>query len=109
MLVPAGSKIAVTGGLDFNEHRLIWDKLDRVHAKHPNMVLPHGGSPKDAERIAAKWTDYCRVPQITFKPNWTRQTKASAFKRKDAMLDVLPIGGRRVPQNGNQGNTADKA
>jgi hypothetical protein len=36
--VPAGSKISVTGGLDFNDHRLIWDKLDRVHTKHPDMV-----------------------------------------------------------------------
>ncbi len=46
VLVPAGPKIAVTGGLDFNDHRLIWDRLDRVHAKHLDMVLLHGGSPK---------------------------------------------------------------
>jgi hypothetical protein len=46
VLVPAGPKIAVTGGLDFNDHHLIWDKLDRVHAKHPDMALLHGGSPK---------------------------------------------------------------
>jgi hypothetical protein len=30
VLLPAGPKIAVTGGLDFNDHRLIWDKLDRI-------------------------------------------------------------------------------
>ena len=46
VLLPAGPKIAFTGGLDFNDHRLIWDKLDRVHAKHPDMVLLHGGSPR---------------------------------------------------------------
>src|SRR5438876_9572250 len=45
VLLPAGPKIAFTGGLDFNDHRLIWDKLDQVHAKHPDMVLLHGGSP----------------------------------------------------------------
>jgi hypothetical protein len=28
VLLPAGSKIAVTGGPDFNDHRLIWDRLD---------------------------------------------------------------------------------
>ena len=39
VLLPAGPKIAFTGGLDFNDHRLIWDKLDKVHAKHPDMVL----------------------------------------------------------------------
>ena len=58
VLLPAGPKIAFTGGLDFNDHRLIWDKLDRVHAKHPDMVLLHGGSPKGAERIAACWADH---------------------------------------------------
>ena len=68
VLLPAGPKIAFTGGLDFNDHRLIWDKLDKVHAKHPDMVLLHGGSPKGAERIAARWADHRKVPQIAFKP-----------------------------------------
>lgn len=45
-LLPPGPKVAVTGGLDFNDHRLIWAKLDQVHGKHPDMVLLHGGSPK---------------------------------------------------------------
>ena len=52
VLLPPGPKVAFTGGLDFNDHRAIWDRLDQVHAKHPGMVLLHGGSPKGAERIA---------------------------------------------------------
>jgi hypothetical protein len=109
VLVPAGPKIAVTGGLDFNDHRLIWDKLDRVHAKHPDMVLLHGGSPKGAERIAARWSDHRKVPQIAFKPDWTRHAKAAPFKRNDAMLEVLPIGVMVFPGTGIQDNLADKA
>src|SRR3984893_17691400 len=92
VLLPTGPKIAFTGGLDFNDHRAIWDRLDKVHAKHPDMVLLHGGSPKGAERIAARWADHRKVPQIAFKPNWTRHAKAAPFKRNDQMLDVLPIG-----------------
>src|ERR1700680_5194276 len=64
VLLPAGPKIALTGGLDFNDHRLIWDRLDKVHAKHPDMVLLHGGSPKGAERIAARRAAHRKVPQI---------------------------------------------
>jgi hypothetical protein len=109
VLVPAGPKIAVTGGLDFNDHGLIWDKLDRVHAKHPDMVLLHGGSPKGAERIAAKWADHRKVPQIAFKPDWTRYAKAAPFKRNDAMLEALPIGVMVFPGTGIQDNLADKA
>ena len=109
VLLPAGPKIAFTGGLDFNDHRLIWDKLDKVHAKHPDMVLLHGGSPKGAELIAAKWADHRKVPQIAFKPDWTKHAKAAPFKRNDQMLDVLPIGVMVFPGTGIQDNLADKA
>ena len=49
--------------------------LDKVRAKHPDMVLLHGGSPKGAERIAACWADNRKVPQIVFKPDWARTAK----------------------------------
>jgi YspA, cpYpsA-related SLOG family len=109
LLLPPGPKIAVTGGLDFNDHRLIWDRLDKVHAKHPDIVLLHGGSPKGAELIAAKWANNRKVPQIAFKPDWTKHAKAAPFKRNDAMLDVLPIGVIVFPGSGIQDNLADKA
>jgi hypothetical protein len=109
VMLPAGPKIAFTGGLDFNDHRLIWDTLDKVHAKHPDMVLLHGGSPKGAELIAAKWADNRNVPQVAFKPDWTKHAKAAPFKRNDQMLDVLPIGVIVFPGTGIQDNLADKA
>jgi hypothetical protein len=109
VMLPSGPKIAFTGGLDFNDHRLIWDKLDQVFAKHADMVLLHGGSPKGAERIAARWADHRKVPQIAFKPDWTKHAKAAPFKRNDAMLDALPIGVLVTPGSGIQANLADKA
>ena len=109
VMLPPGPKIALTGGLDFNDHRMIWDRLDKVHAKHPDMVLLHGGSPKGAELIAAKWASNRNVPQIAFKPDWTKHAKAAPFKRNDAMLAVLPIGVLHFPGTGIQDNLADKA
>jgi hypothetical protein len=109
VMLPAGPKVAFTGGLDCNDHRAIWAALDRVHAKHPGMVLLHGGSPKGAERIAACWADSRTVPQIAFKPDWTRHAKAAPFRRNDAMLEVLPIGVVVFPGNGIHDNLADKA
>ena len=35
---------------------------------------------------------YPQVPQIAFKPDWTKHAKAAPFKRNDQMLEVLPIG-----------------
>ncbi len=109
VLLPAGPKIAFTGGLDFDDHQLIWAKLDQVHAKHPDMVLIHGKSPKGAEKIASRWADHRKVPQIGFAPDWTRHAKAAPFKRNDAMLDILPIGVIVFPGTGIQDNLADKA
>jgi YspA, cpYpsA-related SLOG family len=108
-LLPPGPKVALTGGFDYNDHHLIWERLDRVHTKHPDMVLLHGGSPKGAELIAAKWATNRKVPQIAFKPDWTKHAKAAPFKRNDAMLEVLPIGVIVFPGNGIQANLADKA
>ena len=108
VMLPAGPKIAFSGG-DSADHKLIWDKLDQVHAKHPDMVLLHGGSPKGAEKIAARWADHRKVPQVAFKPDWTKHAKAAPFKRNDAMLNVLPIGVIVFPGTGIQDNLADKA
>ncbi len=108
-LLPPGPKIAFTGGLDFNDHRAIWDRLDRVRAKHADMVLLHGGSPKGAERIAACWADNRHVAQIVFKPDWTRHAKAAPFKRNDRMLELLPVGLIAFPGSGISANLADKA
>ncbi|WIW50319.1 DUF2493 domain-containing protein (plasmid) [Bradyrhizobium sp. 62B] len=109
IMVPPGPKIALTGGLDFNDYSLIWDRLDKVHAKHPDMVLLHGASPKGAELIGSKWATSRKVPQIAFKPDWTKHAKAAPFKRNDAMLELLPIGVLHFPGTGIQDNLADKA
>ena len=109
VLLPAGPKVAVSGGADYNDHNLIWDKLDQVHAKHPDMVLMHGKSPKGAEKIAARWADHRNVTQMGFAPDWTKHGRAAPFKRNDQMLDVLPIGVMVFPGTGIQENLADKA
>ena len=109
VMLPPGPRIAFTGGADYTDHALIWDSLDKVRVKYPDMVLLHGGSPKGAERIAARWADTRQVPQIAFKPDWAKHAKAAPFKRNDQMLEVLPIGVVAFPGNGIQDNLVDKA
>jgi hypothetical protein len=45
VLAPAGARIAFTGGTECNDHTRIWDALDKLRAKHPDMVLFHGRQP----------------------------------------------------------------
>jgi hypothetical protein len=108
-LMPAGTKIAFSGGASCNDHTRIWESLDKVLAKHPDMVLLHGGTPTGAERIAACWAQARKVPEIVFRPQWDRFHKAAPFKRNDEMLDTLPIGVIIFPGTGIQANLADKA
>lgn len=109
VLIPAGTKIAFGGGIDYNDHERIWAKLDQALAKHPDMVLLHGASPKGAERIAACWAEARKVTQIAFKPNWTKHAKAAPFRRNDDMLSVMPSGVVIFPGSGITENLADKA
>lgn len=108
-LLPQGTKIAFTGGLDCNDHSAIWAALDRVHGKHADMVLMHGGAPRGAERIAVAWADNRSVTQIVFKPDWTRHGKSAPFKRNDRLIELLPIGLIVFPGSGITDNLADKA
>ena len=109
VLLPRGPRIAFTGGHACNDVTRIWDVLDKVRAKHAGMVLLHGGSPKGAELIAAKWADHRVVAQVAFKPDWARHKNAAPFKRNDAMLETLPIGVVVFPGSGISQNLADKA
>jgi hypothetical protein len=109
LLLPIGPKIAFSGGADHTDAKLIWAVLDKVLAKHPDMVLIHGGTPKGAEKAAACWADHRKVTQIAFKPDWTRDGKAAPFKRNDRLLDIVPVGVIVFPGSGITGNLADKA
>lgn len=109
LLVPTGTRIAFTGGIECNDHHRIWSVLDRVHAKHPDMVLLHGGATRGAECIAARWADHRKVAQVVFKPDWNRHRNAAPFKRNDAMLEVLPVGIIAFPGSGISANLTDKA
>ena len=109
LMLPKGPKIAFSGGVDNADHKRIWAVLDKVFAKHPDMVLLHGGTPKGAEKAAACWANNRKVPQVAFKPDWTRDGKAAPFKRNDRMLDIVPVGVIVFPGSGITGNLADKA
>jgi YspA, cpYpsA-related SLOG family len=92
------------------DHTRIWEALDRIRTKHPDMVLlMHGGSPRGAERIAACWADHRKVAQMVFKPDWMRDGRAAPFKRNDRLLEALAIGILAFPRSGISANLADKA
>lgn len=107
-LCPEGTRIAFGGG-DYNDHEAIWNALDATKLKYPDMILLHGGSPKGAEMIAAKWADTRGVTQVVFKPDWKADNRAAPFKRNDKLLATVPQGLIVSPGTGITDNLADKA
>lgn len=109
-LAPEGPKVLISGGMDYADADAIFAALDKTRAKHPNMVLIHGGAPRGTDLIAAKWASHRKVDQVTFKPDWNRYGKSRAgFVRNDAMLDLPPIGLLAFPGTGLTANLIDKA
>ena len=106
--LPEGALIAVAGGKETRDAKAVWAVLDRVKAKHPDMVLLHGGGP-GAELAAAKWAESRAVHQVACKPDWSRHGRAAPFRRNDELLALMPKGLIAFPGNGITGNLADKA
>jgi hypothetical protein len=78
LLVPPGRR---DRGLDFDDHILIWDRLDKVRAKHPDMVLLHGGSPRarSSSRLAGLITARsCRSLSSRTGPGMPRPRPSAA-------------------------------
>jgi hypothetical protein len=107
-LCPEGTRIAFSGG-DYEDHKTIWSVLDTTKAKYTDMILLHGGTPKGAELIAAKWADTRGVTQVVFKPDWKSHGRSAPFKRNDKMLETVPQGLIATSGTGITENLVDKA
>ena len=106
--LPQGTLVAVTGSRPVDDANRICSELDRVRAKHLDMVLVHGGGP-GAEKIAARWAESKGVHQVVCRPDWNAHGKAAPFRRNDQLLSLLPKGVIGFPGSGVTENLVDKA
>ena len=66
IMLPQGTRIAFSGGIECNDHQRIWATLDRTLARYPDMVLLHRRNP---ERLASnasqrlRWAESRKVTQ----------------------------------------------
>lgn len=109
VLIPAGTKIAITGGLQFQDHKAIYAELDDALAQYPDMVLLHGAAKTGADHLAITWARNKGVKAIGFEPEWNKHNRAAPFKRNDRMLEASPAAVIVFPGNGITDNLADKA
>lgn len=110
ILIPQGTRIAFSGGYDCTDVQGIWDTLDKVRAKYPDMVLLHTAGTKGADAIARAWCANRGVTDIPF-PMKKRNAddRAAPFRRNDLLLASWPKGVIVYPGTGITDNLADKA
>ena len=106
--LPQGTLVAIAGGRDVRDPGAVTAKLDQARAKHPDMVLVHGGGP-GVERIAAQWAERNGVHQVVCRPDWNRHGRAAPFRRNDELLNLMPRGIIAFPGSGITDNLVEKA
>ena len=106
--LPKGTLVAVAGGKDVEDPDTVWSVLDRTRAKHPDIVILHGGAP-GVEKVAARWAEARGVDQVVCKPDWNTHGKAAPFRRNDDLLNLMPRGVIAWTGNGITANLVDKA
>lgn len=110
VLIPQGTKIAIAGGLQFQDYQAIYAELDAALVRYPDMVLLHGGARTGVDHIAVTWARNKGVKAIAFEPKWTHPgDKSAPFKRNDRMLAAMPAELIVFPGNGITDNLHDKA
>ena len=77
----------------------IWETLDKVRARVPDMLLVHGGDTKGCDRLAASWAERREVPQLSFSLD-RRLGARAGFKRNEQMLSLDPRYVVAFPGNG---------
>lgn len=109
VLIPPGTKIAITGGTAFTDYKAVYAALDDAFRRHPDMVLLHCGTRTGVDHIAVTWCKNRGVKAIGFQPAWKPGDRSAPFKRNDILLAVMPKEVIVFPGNGISDNLADKA
>ena len=111
-LMPAGPKIVFTDVVGEDDHGRSWGTLYKARARHPDMMLIHGASPRDVEKIAALRADNRHVTQIVFRPDFwdPPQEPPPASSATTRCSKRSPSASSpSFPGSGTSKNPADKA
>ena len=83
--------ILVTGGRDFEDRDAVYTALDKLHAKHPNITVLHGGA-TGADALAQDWAASRERPCIGVPARWDEFGTAAGPRRNTILLHYLPHG-----------------
>ena len=104
---PEGPVVAFSGGNQWHDHELLWDRLDSIKARVPEMVLATTAQVKGCDAIAAAWAASRGVKLVQFRLDRS-QGNRSGFVRNDKIVGLRPVEAIVCEGSGLQANFAQK-
>lgn len=87
---PQGPVVIFSGGQQWEDHQLLWDRLNAIHARIPTMVLATTAQNKGCDAIAAAWAARSGVTLVAFTLDG-RLGKRAGFIRNERLIALCPV------------------
>ncbi|WP_447725505.1 DUF2493 domain-containing protein [Sphingomonas koreensis] len=102
---PRGPVMVFSGGQQWEDYALIWERLDQIKVRVPNMVLATTGQDKGCDAVAAAWAARSGVTVIAFTLD-RRYGKRAGFIRNEQLLKLRPVEAMVCEGSGLQSHLA---
>ncbi|EQB16566.1 MULTISPECIES: DUF2493 domain-containing protein [Sphingobium] len=86
---PQGPVVVVSGPADWHDWRILWNRLDQIRTRIPNMVLVTTGQRLGVDAAAAAWAAQRGVVCIAF--GLYGRGKGKGFKRNRDIAELMPV------------------
>lgn len=104
---PTGPVVVVSGGQVWHDHAMLWEILDDIKARIPEMVLATTGMRKGVDAIATGWAQSRKVHAVHFLPNRQHGNRAP-FMRNETIVKLRPVEAIVCEGSGIQSNLAQR-
>ena len=104
---PEGPVVAFSGGQQWHDHELLWERLDLIRTRVPEMILVTTAQAKGCDAVATAWAASRGVKVVQFRLDRTQGNRA-AFVRNDRICNLRPIEAVVCEGSGIQANLAQK-
>ncbi len=104
---PTGPVVAFSGGAVWHDDQLLWERLDQIKRRIPEMVLATTAQMKGCDAIAAAWAAKNDVKVVMFRLDRSLGMRG-AFVRNDRMLGLSPVEAIVCEGSGVQSHLAKK-
>lgn len=106
-LKPEGPAVIFSGGQQWEDWQLLYDRLDAIRTRIPHMILHTTAQRVGCDAIAAAWAANRGVPLIAWNLRRAQGSRAG-FLRNDALLRLRPVEAIVCEGSGVQKNLAQK-